>query len=164
MNLTSQKPNNRSFTIIEVMVAIFIITTGMLGAFSLIQQTVFFTVTGSSRLAAAYLAQEGIEIVRNIRDTNWLGGFAWDDGLDVGTHEADYNDLALSPYNNNYLKIGNGFYNYDSGSLTKFKRKITITPDPISMPSKLEVSVLVEWQERGSSHQVTVKENLYNWR
>jgi len=164
----------KGFTIIEVMVAIFIITAGMLGAFSLIQRTIFFTVTNSSRITAAYLAQEGIEIVRNIRDSNWLeAGVPWDDLLDAGDYEVDYNDADLGPYHDRYLLrvdgVSVGFYSYDSGSPTRFKRKITIGKEDLSVSSggiydKMTVSVLVEWQERGTLRQIIVQENLYNWR
>ncbi len=63
---------NKSFTLIEVIIAIFILTMGTVGAFSLIQRTIAFTSISSSRLTAAYLAQEGMEIARNIRDSNYL--------------------------------------------------------------------------------------------
>jgi len=151
----------------EALVAIFLITTGVLGAMAVVNQTITFTQVTSSRLVAAYLAQEGIEIVRNIRDTNFLKirkgeeGINWDTGLTgcLGGCEADYNDLALISADR-YLKIDAGFYNYDSGENTPFKRKITITPVGSDI---LKVSVEVSWQERGRAHQVTAQENLYQW-
>jgi len=156
------------FTIIEVMVAIFIITTGMLGAFNLIQQTIFFTATSSSRLVAAYLAQEGIEIVRNIRDSNWLEEESdWDEGINaISDYRIDYQslefpDTTCSLGAGNYLKYNGSLYNCSSGLNSRFKRKIIVSKPSDDM---LEVSVLVEWQERGAPHQVTAQENLYNWR
>ena len=154
------------FTLMEVLVAIFLITAGVLGAMAVVNQTTTFIQGTSSRLVAAYLAQEGIEIVRNIRDSNFLkihkeGEGNWDDGLTgcLGGCEADYNDLALISADR-YLKIDAGFYNYNSGLDTPFKRKITITPDGSDI---LKVSVEVSWQERGRAHQVTAQENLYQW-
>ncbi len=158
---------NKSFTLIEIIVATFLITVGTVGAFALIQRTVAFTAISSSRLVAANLAQEGIEIVRNIRDGNWLEartnpGISWDDGLagcSTGC-EADYNDLILSPDASRFLKVENGFYNYDSGTNTHYKRKITLVPQV----DILEVSVEVTWQERARMHQVISQTKLYNWR
>lgn len=162
---------NRGFTLMEALATIFLITVGVLGAMILVNQTTTFNQVTSSRLVAAYLAQEGIEIVRNIRDTNFLKirkgveGANWDNGL-TGCQtgcEADYNDSVLI-LNDRYLKIGTGFYNYfynyKSGSDTPFKRKIIITPEGINI---LKVSVEVSWSERGRIHKVTVQENLYNW-
>ena len=151
----------------ECLVAIFLITVGVIGAISVVNQTTTFTQVTSSQLIGAYLAQEGIEIVRNIRDTNFLKihkgeeGINWDTGLTgcTGGCETDYNDPALISADR-YLKIDGGFYNYDSGENTLFKRKIIIQPDT----NILKVQVLVSWQERGRTHQVTAQENLYNWQ
>ena len=158
----------KSFTLIEVLVAIFLITVGIAAALIVINQTTVFTQVTSSRLVASYLAQEGIEIVKNIRDSNFLkihkGIIAeehWIDGLAgcEGGCEADYDDSGLVSADR-YLKINGGFYNYDSGIETAFKRKITITPDGSDI---LKVLVEVSWTERGRTHQVTAQENLYKW-
>ena len=125
---------NRGFTILEVLVAVFIITVGGLAAYAMVQQIVFDTFSSSYRLTAAYLAKEGIEIVRNIRDTNWLEAENWDNGLTS-------TDWAVC-------------------ALTKYERKVTITPDG---DDKLKVVVDVRWTERGDTHTITVQENLYNW-
>lgn len=158
---------NKSFTLIEVTVAIFLVTVGVGGTFALIQQSISSISISSSRLVASYLAQEGIEIVRNIRDTNWLEQrtaptIPWNDGLPAGDWAADYqtNDLTQS-YAGNFLNIdGNGFYSYSSGETTNLKRKITITPQGSDI---LEISVKVEWSERGRNHDVEVINHLYNW-
>lgn len=159
---------DRGFTLLEIIIAIFVLTIGIIGVFSVLPQMLSYTAFSSSQLIAAYLSQEGIEIVRNIRDTNWLTpGNSWNTGLDQGDYEADYNDPDLtscsSPcdYNHNlrFVKLDGGFYNYDTGGDTKFKRKITITPEA----DYLKVSVLVEWQEKGKTRSIAVQENLYNW-
>lgn len=150
-----------SFTLIEVIAAIFVITVGIVGILSLLSQLIVSSALYSKRLIVAYLAQEGIEIVRNIRDTNWLEGKNWDHGLGTGDWQADYDDINLSPYADIPLKINGNFYNYEAGSDTIFKRKITITKPQAHI---LEVRVQILWQERGRSHQLTVQENLYNWR
>lgn len=164
---TFQHSNNQAFTLIEVSVAIFLITIGVGGAITLVNQTIAFFQVTSSQLVATYLAQEGLEIVKNIRDTNLLkihkgaGGVNWSDGL-LGCAlgcEGDYNDSALASSTERYLKIDGGFYNYDSGQESGFKREIFIVPDS----DILEVLVKVSWQERGRSYQVSIQENLYKW-
>ena len=162
---------NKGFTLLELIVTIGVITVGILGAFTVCISIINYTSLSSSRLTATYLAQEGIETVRNIRDTNLVkqeSGLStpWDDGLGANNWEADYNDsnlyLCSSPCNFddlNFLKIDGGFYNYDSGTNTKFKRKITIDDSGTDF---INVSVSVEWEYKGN-HEVTVQENLYNW-
>jgi prepilin-type N-terminal cleavage/methylation domain-containing protein len=64
--------SERGFTVIEMIIAIFILSVAIIGVFSALSVTVVLTANASDRLTGAYLAQEGIEIVRNIRDNNWL--------------------------------------------------------------------------------------------
>lgn len=152
--------NKKGFTIIELMAVLLVISIGMIGAMNLLSRVFLYSRLNASKLTAAYLAQEGVEIVRNIRDSNWLQGNSWDWGIDTGDQQADYNDQSLFAFQNNYLKLNGGFYNYDAGNNTKFKRKINIqkTGDEIS------VTVTVNWQEIQRDYKVEVFERLYNWK
>lgn len=159
---------SKGFTIIEVLTAIFVITVGVGGAVILINQTISSIKTTSSKLVASYLAQEGIEIVKNIRDSNFLkiqktGSGNWTDGLTgcaLGCEGDFASTTTLSSYLDRKLKIDGGFYKYsDSGTETPFKRKITITQNG----DILEVLVETSWQERGRSYNVITQENLYKW-
>lgn len=158
---------NKSFTLIELIVAIFVILVGILAVFLVITDVTSTTSVYKQRLIAAYLAQEGIEIVRNIRDTNWVEGAAtWDDGLLIcptpNGCEVDYSSLNLTPWSGdgNYLKIDGGFYNYASGADTIFKRKIRIEAGG----DVLQVWVEVFWDIKGKPYSFLVSEWLYEWR
>jgi len=64
----------------------FIVIVGVGAVFTLVNQTISSNRAASSRLTAIYLAQEGIEIVRNIRDGNFLKihngeSISWDNGI-----------------------------------------------------------------------------------
>ena len=166
------------FTIIELVIAIFILTVAIIGVYNAFSTVVVLTAGAGSRLTAAYLAQEGIEIVRNMRDNNWLAGEEdWRNGLLVCEYgcEADYKTGTSSMYpgsgltgfsgSGRDLKINddNRFYSYDeTGEYTaiKFKRKITITPVSEDV---LQVSVLVIWQEKEEVFDIEAEEYLYNW-
>ena len=152
------------FTILEVIIAILVVTIGVLSVYTAIQQIVSYTHHSASRLTAVHLGEEGIEIVRNIRDTNWLKGIAWNNGLGSGAWEADYNTIQQlsDTYDDDFLNLeaASGFYGYGPGSRTNFKRKITITP----VGDTLEISVEVRWEYKGNTYgPITVQENLYNW-
>lgn len=152
--------SKNSFTLIETIVAVFLLTVGIFGTIGLISYLLSSLSITSQKLVAAYLAQEGIEIVRNFRDSNLIQGRNWDAGLNNGDYQADYNDSNLNSYTDTFLKIDGGFYNYDAGVPTIFKRKINLQKSG----DLLEIRVTVSWQEKGRSHQLTVQENLYNWR
>ena len=152
--------NKKGFTLLEMIIAVTVILIGLIPIMSLMYDSSFGVRLSLSRLQAAYLAQEGLEIVRNIRDSNWLAQSSWNNNLEVGAWETSY-DQALSPYQGRNLKLNNdGFYNYNSGTDTKFKRKITISKSGNDI---LEVAVEVSWQEKGENYSLTVYENLYNW-
>lgn len=170
---------NRGFTLIELTIAIFILVVAIVGVYNSFSTVVILTTGISSRLTATYLAQEGIEIVRNIRDNNWLNGRHWKTGLlDMNTDcssgcEAYYRTgtsmdtrFGLTAFGDNYLNIKNNFYSYDeTGDYypTKFKRKITIiAPYPL-VGDVLKVIVLVTWKEKEETFNFQVGEYLYNW-
>ncbi|MDP2967308.1 MAG: hypothetical protein Q8N87_02775 [bacterium] len=132
--------NNKSFTILEVILAIFILTVAVFASFSLIQQTVVGVSLNQSKLIAYYLGQEGVENIRNIRDTNWLQGKDWLEGIPSSPEEIVF---------------------FLDGTQSKFKRKILVTE---SIDDYLEVKVIVEWSERGMEHNTEVINHLYKWQ
>ena len=100
--------NSKGFTLIELIIAIFILSVAIIGVFSAFSLVAELTSAASSRLKASFLAQEGLEIIRNMRDSNWLQGNGWTDGILIepcGTTgcEADYRtgmpgELGLTSY------------------------------------------------------------------
>jgi prepilin-type N-terminal cleavage/methylation domain-containing protein len=170
------------FTLIELVIAIFILVVAIIGVYNAFSIIVVMTTDSSSRFTAAYLAQDGMEIIRNIRDNNWVLDQPWKTGLtgcEAGC-EADYKTgtsqeitpLREYPEGGNYLRINdnNGFYSYDETgeyATTKFKRKITIEEDPMNEDT-LYVSVEVTWNEKGEEgcdygNCIEVEEKLYDW-
>jgi len=149
------------FTIIELMATIVIISIGVLGTYSVVQQMIRVTSSASQRLTAAYLAQEGIELIRNVRDTNWIRDLDWNAGLATGDWEVDYNDFSLSAYANRNLKINNNLYNYDSGTNTIYKRKITLSNNGAD---SLKILSEISWTYGGISQSLSAEENIYDWK
>jgi len=60
------------FTVLESIVAIFILSLAISGAFSAVRQGLISTSMAKDEVKAFYLAQEAVEIVRNLRDNNRL--------------------------------------------------------------------------------------------
>ncbi|MDP2950971.1 MAG: prepilin-type N-terminal cleavage/methylation domain-containing protein [bacterium] len=146
------------FTLLEIIIAMFVFFIGIMGIFSLLTATMRNTKGVVDSFKASQLAGEGLELVRNIRDKNWLFYQDWRAGLQGCTLgcEMDYNDTGLSSWQNRSLKIdSNGFYNYETGNNSLFKRKITIS----QVGAALKVKSEVFWQ----SETFTAIDTLYDW-
>jgi Tfp pilus assembly protein PilV len=155
MNFNKKKlksEKSSGFTLIEIVLSIFIMSMALVAIFSAFSIIVISTSDTLNQLTATYLAQEGMEIVRNIRDTNWLNmdyhssegassTYTWLDGgmLDICESGCvvDYATTgdpahAIGSYGSgSYLYINNnGFYTFEqeSNNKTIFQRKITIVP------------------------------------
>lgn len=173
------KKIKNGFTLLEAIVAIFVLIVAISGSFTLINYVISSTPVTTSKLIASYMAQEGIELIRNIRDTNWLQATGvWDKGLssectgacqciDANGCVVDYADTnqldpILQAYTGQFLNIdANNLYGYSGGTSTKFQRQIIISP---LSPDILNVSISIYWQDKGINYQINAQENLYNWR
>jgi len=167
----------KGFTLIELIITLAILSFGIIGVYSAFAPIVALSYTISSRMTAAYLAQEGFEIVRNVRDSNVLKihqgqRILWDNGLahcalgcqadyKTGTSQQTFEN-ALKLYNeSDHLRIdADGFYSYDQGAATIFTRKITIT----SAGDGLKVVVEVFWNYNGKPFSFSTEGYLYNYK
>ncbi len=82
-------------SMIEVIIAIAVIIAGTFGTISVIVTSVRAGRVASDRLTALNLAREGIEIVRNIRDSNWLANESWDTGISGNAIESEYTAVPI---------------------------------------------------------------------
>jgi len=155
--------SNKGFSLIELIIVIFVIFVAFVTAYSVNQKIISYGLLSGSRFQATYLAQEGLELVRNIRDSNYISGNLWNNGLASCQSgcQIDYDDNSLSPYNDSFLKKESVFIGYGNGVRnTLFKRRIVVTP--IS-DDKMEVTSEVFWQAQGKRNSVILKDFLYDW-
>jgi type II secretory pathway pseudopilin PulG len=160
--------SEKSFTLLELLIVIFILSISLGTMVFAIAKMVNYSSYNKSKFVAVYLAQEGIELVRNSRDNNWLSGQNWLQGFpDCPSSspaiwcEIDYNDNVLT-INNRYLKtdpVGR-YFNYDTGSNTKYKRKIYLDKGTNQILATAEVF----WFDNLGDHNYVLKEKLYNWK
>ncbi len=83
--------NIKGFTLTEVMIAMMVLTIAIVSASNLLVGLINSNKSITNTMQAYYLAQEGLELVRNVRDTNWLHNQNWmGDEEFLGKFEKDY--------------------------------------------------------------------------
>jgi len=73
----NKKSDNDGFTLVEVLIAMMILTMAIVSSSNLLANLLRANRISLMKMEAYYLAQEGLESVRNIRDTNWLQNQGW---------------------------------------------------------------------------------------
>ncbi|PIZ58073.1 hypothetical protein COY23_00780 [bacterium (Candidatus Torokbacteria) CG_4_10_14_0_2_um_filter_35_8] len=175
------KANNKGQSLVETIIAMSVITVGLLACVSLITFTI--SIQGHSRqeVIAVSLARESLEVIRNTRDSNWLendetGSTLWDQGIEgspedrvITVFDPNTNEWVLEPVSDIndsrcqiYFSEEDSLYlnNFPSGTPTSLRRLVTIKT--ISDVQK-QVSVKVQWQEKDNTREITLDNDLYNW-
>lgn len=166
-------PHKQGFTLVETLVALTILSVAIVPAYALSTSSVDIAFSIRNNMTAANLAQEGVEVVRAMRDANWFNSLPFDTGLTgcASGCRIQWDSTAVIPIGSNpVLSINSttGVYFYPGVGLgvpsSIFRRVITITPD-ISIPSKkIKIESDVTWTERGRSKSVKVESHLFNWK
>ena len=154
---------NKGFTLIEALVALVILTLALGPALVLSSNISSTASVVRNNLIAANLSQEGVEVIRALRDANWFNGLSFDAGIADGIYRIEWNSNALISLGSNPpLKINAGLYNYSFGTDTKFKRTVTITK---INSEELRIISDVTWTERGNrTRDVKVESHLFDWK
>lgn len=174
-------------TLVEVAVAISVLMLGILGAITLLNQALGLNKMVSSQYIASNLAMEGIEVVKNIIDANFMNGREFYSGIETGCYELSYDSQGLG------IKVGgencyngamdiedtNGFtflnfdsttgiYSYSAGSPSKpgLKRKVRIELKETSPTrfDEIKVNSVVSWDVKGFKNVINLEDHFYNWR
>ena len=171
------------FTILEMTVVLFIIVVGMMGIISLAHQNVQTVSIDKNTLIASQLAQEGLEVVRNKRDTNWLlTGANWETStstpsrLDIlqvangykytvdattgliGAAPTGIGDSAAKLYMNS-----SGLYTHQvTATSTGFSRIITVGHE--NNLASTSVVCQIQWKKGINTYNYYAETALYNWK
>ncbi len=150
---------HNGFTLLEMLFAIIIFSFSLVSLMLIAGKGVVATTTAKDQLVAQYLAEEGAEVARNMRDTNFLIGDDWLSNLRECSKETPceviYSD-RVAPYLEGISGKGQGLYENDGyytndpergGVLSKFSRKIYL--EEINSYESIIYSI-VSWQERNN--------------
>lgn len=192
MNIFNFLKNNtsRGFTLVESLIAISIFTTTVLGLLGLIAQGVSDSNQAKKQVAASYLAQEGIEYMRNMRDTyvvydsissqhGWdayntkvAGGLYPAGTTACGSSNGCYFDRTQPMNGSNIVSCNStscpellfdsstGKYGYASGTGSGFFRKIQTVQTGANGTKILST---VFWTRGLEVRSITFSEGVLNW-
>ena len=157
--------------------ALTVLSLAIIGATSAVQTGISSYIFSKDQIIAFYLAQEGIEQIRNIRDENrinnrnWLFGIAsnssdpcyFGQACTVSPVESSVPTRCSSPGSCPNLRQDSttGFFGYNSGwSETTFKREIELTS---INTDEVSILVTVSWSKGVANRQFKARENIFNW-
>jgi Tfp pilus assembly protein PilV len=176
-------PKGGGFTLVETLVAISIFSVSILGILSVLASSITNTTYAKDKIIGGYLAQEGIEYMRNIRDNDVLysaNGSSWiafttTSSLASCTSGNKCGFSATNPTQTTSffkctndsigckLYLYNGVYNDSSanGTNSGFTRKVWMTVIPGG--NEVQIFSEVDWNQGSGSTNVIFSENLFNW-
>jgi Tfp pilus assembly protein PilV len=155
---------NSGAALTEGIVAITIISVAIVSILALLVMNLRQIQISRSQFIASQLAMEGVEVVRLIRDENWINRRSWNTGLGPGNYQVQYNSRALETFTGNPLRLdpNSKRYQYATGPNTEFTRRIIIqhvSPDQIRVISN------VSWTVRNIAEpfEINTEKHLFNW-
>jgi prepilin-type N-terminal cleavage/methylation domain-containing protein len=168
---------NSGFTIIESLVAVAILVTVIIGATGVMQSGISSYIFSKDQIAAFYLAQEGFEQIRNLRDENRLNSRDWLYDIAENSSDPCYFGSActVSPVEtssatrcsspgscpNLRQDPDTGFFGYNTlWNETIFRREIELSS---INADEVAVTVTVDWHKGVLSRQFKARENLLDW-
>jgi type II secretory pathway pseudopilin PulG len=166
------------FTLVETLVAVSIFSVSVIALMSFLATNISNTSYAKNKMIATYLAQEGIEYIRNIRDTyvlypvngDWNSfktklascnsengcGFDSSASLADSIFQCSGNRCKLYLYNGNYNTNLNGV---DSGFTRIILRELVGGQNS----GEIKIISTVSWTQGAVPHSITFSENLFNW-
>lgn len=172
--LNTQIKSSLGFSLIEVLVALSLLTVVFLGIVQLMARSGQVAEQAQDKFIAASLAREGLELVRAVRDTTWFTDADrshWIQGAMCGdfTYDAarlrQQQPFGTSADSRLYIQSdGQWTHQPNTSGETSFQRVMSVDcSEKDNTPPRVTVSSRVGWDYRGQQREVVLKERLYNW-
>lgn len=154
----------------EALVSITLLSIGLVPVFWQSTQALALSSRVKNTTIASNLAQEGVELTRAIRDTNWLlqqptwegmNGCGAPIGCEIAFDAPALVQVIDAPRPLRFVP-DLGLYQYTSGQQTQFDRVITVT-SPSGNADERVITSTVSWRERGKDMSVSLEYHLFDW-
>ena len=144
--------NYQGFSLIESILSMFVLSVGIIAVLELMTSSIGVSIEAKNYNIAISLAQEGIELVRNVRDNDWAGFGSLPNNsnckIDIDSNSIDDCNNGSSISNRILRLDGNGFYNHTTGSPTRFYRKVGLFE---SSNQRIVTSMVIWQREQGNN-------------
>ncbi|MCX6761805.1 MAG: hypothetical protein NTY33_03115 [Candidatus Moranbacteria bacterium] len=132
-----KKQGKKGFLLIEAMLATTVLVFGIVAVIPLVSFSLREAMDSRDQVIAGMLAQEGVELVQNLRDNNWVqvpAKTAFQDNFPSSNKtdcRIDYNSSDVKTCGSSFKLYldGSNFYAHSGATATKFQRKIELAFD-----------------------------------
>lgn len=171
--MNKKKIKKTGFTLIEIIIILFIASIGIISSLSLAVRSAYFQNVKKDLITAVFLSTEGLELAKNVRDTNIINDLDYDDWLGEGSvgmgeriYTIDYNSLSFSDIGTSKqdLFINNAglYWHTNEGEESIFDRLITITAEGEDWEDYSIIESWVSWKNRGNTYDFKLQTILYD--
>jgi prepilin-type N-terminal cleavage/methylation domain-containing protein len=189
----NKNKNKKGFTLVETLVALAIFSISIIGMMTVLSSGLSDSLSAKKKLTATFLAQEGIEYMRNIRDTyvlywgtaqtgwdefnnevigkcNFIGSGSSDKECFFDNRYIDYTSTDMPITDSNIIQECDGvggcpFLTYDDGKYTYDTGENTTFVRSIRT-KKVDVGVTEVTSTvswDNNTKKISLSENLFNW-
>lgn len=158
---------NKAFTLIESVLAITFVTLVITAIAGVVMVSIQANARNVHQLQALALAEEALEAMRYIRDSNWMQNYAWNGGAqlwgdDFALNEGEERTLYLEEVacpscwalgQDGSVQVGTEGKTFERSILASYVDENTV-----------ELTAIVEWNERGQERSLELSTYLSDWK
>lgn len=161
-----------AFTLVEIILGITVLSIVLVGITVLTLTSIQANAANVHRLTAYYLAQEGVEGFRTMRDSNWMQNYVWNEGKVLwgadfsqeGFYVLTYQPDGPAPWALSYFGANREWAETAGAVEDIFTRTVEVSFPDESNKDLMEVTAVVSWRERSRDTSVEVSTEFTDWR
>lgn len=149
----SKSVRAKGFSILEVLLSLFVLSVGMVAIVSVLSKSLRYSYDTRDTIIATELAQEGVELVRNVRDNDFVAGGTGFTAFDANKKHCfiNWDDVTLqcfvnqNPASRYFLQYAGGLYAHSGVVAERYSRYIYIDFTDNAQGKRATVRSFVFW-------------------